>query len=245
VLVEPGSGNCEKVRSLLDAVAPKVFVPMDISSSFLREAAQKLGQDFPWLQVHAVCADFNTHWNDMPELPVGRRIIFYPGSTIGNLEPEAACAFLKHMGEWMGTDGGAIIGVDLHKASDRLDAAYNDAQGITAAFNRNILSHVNRLLDAEFDPELFAHRASYDNEKRRIEMHLVSEKDQAVRCNGSVLEFHGGETIHTEYSYKYSIDDFANLAQRAGLKLAQSWVDEDKLFSVHYLQKDPVSSQGL
>ena len=126
VLVEPGSGNCEKVRYLLDAIAPDVFVPMDISSSFLHEAAQNLGNDFPWLQVHAICADFNMHWQDMPELPSGRRIIFYPGSTIGNLEPDAACAFLVHMGEWMGPDGGAIIGVDLHKSSDRLDAAYND-----------------------------------------------------------------------------------------------------------------------
>jgi len=245
VLVEPGSGNCEKVRSLLDAIAPKVFVPMDISSSFLREAAVQLGSDFPWLQVHAVCADFNTHWHDMPELPAGRRIIFYPGSTIGNLEPDAACAFLAHMGEWMGEDGGAIIGVDLHKASERLDAAYNDAKGITAAFNRNILSHVNRLLDAEFDVELFAHRAFYDSDRRRIEMHLVSEQDQAVRCNGNVLKFHEGETIHTEYSYKYSIDDFARLAQRAGLQLSQSWVDQDELFSVHYLQKSPASQQGL
>ena len=245
VLVEPGSGNCEKVRHLLDAIAPDVFVPMDISSSFLHEAAQNLGNDFPWLQVHAICADFNMHWQDMPELPGGRRIIFYPGSTIGNLEPDAACAFLVHMGEWMGPDGGAIIGVDLHKSSDRLDAAYNDNQGITAAFNRNILSHVNRLIDAEFDLALFQHHAFYDVEKRRIEMHLISDLDQSVRCNGSVLAFHQGEKIHTEYSYKYSVEDFVALAERAGLIVAQTWLDEEKLFSVHYLQKSPASLRGL
>jgi dimethylhistidine N-methyltransferase len=245
VLVEPGSGNCEKVRYLLDAMKPHTYVPMDISSSFLRQAADQLGSDFPWLQVHAVCADFNTRWQDMPKLPTGRRIIFYPGSTIGNLEPDDACAFLAHLGQWMGDDGGAIVGVDLHKSHARLEAAYNDSQGVTAAFNRNMLSHVNRLLDAQFNVELFRHHAVYNSDRRRIEMHLVSEKDQSVRCNGSVLKFHEGETIHTEYSYKYSVDDFASLAQRAGLTLSQSWLDKDKLFSVHYLQKSPVSPQGF
>ncbi|MEH6571158.1 MAG: L-histidine N(alpha)-methyltransferase [Halioglobus sp.] len=235
VFIEPGSGSCEKARLLLDDLQPSVYVPVDISDDFLLEAATELGSEYPWLPIHAVCADFNHSWSFVDVLPAGKRVVFYPGSTIGNLEPEAAVSFLKRVKETMGVDGGALIGVDLHKSSAILNAAYNDADGVTAAFNRNILSRVNTLLDGEFDPGAFAHHAFYDDRKQRIEMHLVSERAQTVRCNGNHIDFDLGETIHTENSYKYTLDGFAELASQAGLAVNHSWLDDEALFSVHYL----------
>jgi uncharacterized SAM-dependent methyltransferase len=135
----------------------------------------------------------------------------------------------------LGDNGGALIGVDLHKSSKRLNAAYNDASGVTARFNLNVLERINDVLDAEFDESLFSHRAFYNEGRQRIEMHLVSDREQSVRCNGSRIEFEAGETIHTENSYKYTVEGFAELAESAGLSLQQSWLDEDRLFSVHYL----------
>jgi dimethylhistidine N-methyltransferase len=237
VLIEPGSGNSEKVRFLLESVRPQAYVPLDISADFLLRSAEQLGVEFPWLQIHAVCADFCLHLNLSPDLPRGRRVIFYPGSTIGNLEPQAAVAFLKRMHRWMESDGGAVIGVDLHKSTQILNAAYNDSAGITADFNRNILSHINPLLDAEFDPAAFQHRAFYNTKAQRIEMHLVSEQAQRVRVNGSAIDFVAGESIHTESSYKYTVDSFSRLAEQAGLVVRRSWLDNDALFSVHYLER--------
>ncbi len=236
LLVEPGSGSSEKVRLLLDAVQPAAYVPLDISADFLRESALQLGREYPWLQVRAVCADFNQDWPFPDDLPEGRRVVFYPGSTIGNLEPAAAEAFLTRVRRLIGDDGGLLIGVDLHKSSERLSAAYNDAQGVTADFNLNVLQRLNDVLDAEFDPQAFTHRAFYNTDKRRIEMHLVSDEEQSVRCNGSAIEFERGETIHTENSYKYTVEGFAELAASAGLALRQSWLDDNRLFSVHYLE---------
>ena len=235
LFIEPGSGSCEKARLLLDSLRPTTYVPMDISADFLRDAASQLGEEYPWLRIHAVCADFNHSWSFVDDLPPGKRVIFYPGSTIGNLEPEAAEHFLRRVRDIVGADGGALIGVDLHKSEDRLNAAYNDSQGITAAFNRNALVQVNTLLDAQFEPALFAHRAFYDPGKRRIEMHLVSKQAHSVQCNGGTIRFSEGETIHTENSYKYTLEAFSSLALKAGLTLEHSWLDDDQLFSVHYL----------
>ena len=235
LFIEPGSGNCEKARLLLDDLKPSAYVPMDISADFLQQAAMQLGNEYPWLTIHAVCADFNNSWSFMDDLPAGKRVVFYPGSTIGNLEPESAVLFLKRVRQMIGDDGGALIGVDLHKSSARLNAAYNDAAGVTADFNRNVLARVNALLDAEFDPALFQHHAFYDRQKQRIEMHLVSDRTHTVRCNGSQIEFGEGETIHTESSYKYTLEGFAELAGRAGLAVDHSWLDDEQLFSVHYL----------
>ena len=236
LFIEPGSGSCEKVRLLLDALRPAAYIPLDISADFLHESAHRLGEEYPWLQVHAVCADFNQGWPFPDNLPAGRRVVFYPGSTIGNLEPAAAVGFLRRVRQVIGDDGGLLIGVDLHKSSQRLHKAYNDASGVTAQFNLNILNRLNEVLDAEFDPALFSHRAFYNTEQRRIEMHLVSERDHSVRCNGSEIDFAEGETIHTENSYKYTVEGFAGLAASAGLSLQESWFDEGKLFSVHYLE---------
>ena len=235
LFIEPGSGSCEKARLLLDDLQPSAYVPVDISADFLLQAAIQLGKEYPWLAVRAVCADFNNSWSFVDDLPAGKRVVFYPGSTIGNLEPDNALKFLKRVRAMVGTAGGMLIGVDLHKSSTRLNAAYNDTQGITAEFNCNVLVCLNGLLDAEFDPATFAHHAFYNNEKQRIEMHLVSEQAQTVRCNGSHIEFDKGETIHTENSYKYTLAGFTALAAKAGLRLERSWLDDDDLFSVHYL----------
>jgi dimethylhistidine N-methyltransferase len=236
LFIEPGSGACEKARLLLDDLQPVAYVPLDISAEFLRDAATQLGREYPWLPVHAVCADFNAGWPLPEDLPAGRRVVFYPGSTIGNLEPAAAADFLRRVRQLIGADGGLLIGVDLHKSERRLNAAYNDSRGVTAQFNLNLLQRLNDELDAEFDPAGFSHHAFYNGDKQRIEMYLVSDVQQTVRCNGSRIEFAPGETIHTENSYKYTVEGFAGLAASAGLSLMQSWLDDEQLFSVHYLE---------
>ena len=235
VLIEPGSGNSEKVRLLLDSLRPAAYVPVDISAEFLYESALKLGQEFPWLAVHALCADFAQQWYSRTTLPAGRRVIFYPGSTIGNMDPAAANAFLADLRQWIGPDGGVLIGVDLHKAELLLHAAYNDSRGVTAQFNLNILNAVNDVIEADFDSTRFDHRAAYNQDQRRIEMHLVSRQAQTVNTARGQIVFAEGETLHTENSYKYTLASFAELAQSAGFKLQRSWLDEDKLFSVHFL----------
>lgn len=235
VLIEPGSGSSEKVRLLLEALRPVAYVPLDISAEFLYTSSQKLGREFPWLRIHSICADFSSPWQERTELPAGRRIVFYPGSTIGNLEPLHAVEFLADMRRCIGDDGGLLVGVDLHKSEDVLNAAYNDAEGVTAEFNLNILDAVNALTGANFRRQGFSHRAFYNKEERRIEMHLVSKESQVVDINGSAIRFNAGESLHTENSYKYSLQGFEELAVSAGFQLEKSWFDKDSLFSFHYL----------
>lgn len=235
VIIEPGSGSSEKVRLLLDALKPAAYVPLDISADFLQQAAMRLGGEFADTQIHAICADFAHNWSLPGDLPEGKRVVFYPGSTIGNLEPQDALGFLKRMRQWVADDGGLLIGVDLHKSPERLNAAYNDAAGITADFNLNLLANLNTILDSDFRAQQFAHRAFYDEDQQRIEMHLVSLQDQQVRCQGRCFEFQQGETIHTECSYKYTVAGFTEMAAAAGFALQRSWFDDDQLFSVHYL----------
>jgi dimethylhistidine N-methyltransferase len=162
-------------------------------------------------------------------------VVFYPGSTIGNMEPKDAQVFLSDLRQWIGDDGGVLIGVDLHKSEEILNAAYNDTEGVTAQFNLNILSALNNLVGANFRHQDFYHRAFYNQELRRIEMHLVSKTFQTVNINGSSIEFDEGESLHTENSYKYSVESFAALSNAAGFVLNRSWLDDDKLFSVHFL----------
>lgn len=237
VFIEPGSGSCEKVRLLLDELKPAVYIPVDISSDYLRESAQALGLDFPWLPINAICADFNQEWLLPTDIPQGKKVMFYPGSTIGNLEPGSAIAFLTHLRASIDADGGILVGVDLHKNEEQLNAAYNDSRGVTAEFNLNLLDRINTVLDANFDRSLFAHKAFYNQALHRIEMHLVCQQPHSVRCKGEIVNFHAGETIHTENSYKYTVTGFADLAASAGLQLRRSWLDEDRLFSVHYLER--------
>jgi len=235
VLIEPGAGSCSKVRHLLDAIKPQCYLPMDISAEFLFQSARQLERDFDWLNLQPIAADF-TRNIDLPALPdAANKVIFYPGSTIGNFEPDDAIEFLSQAKAIIGDQGGVLIGIDLQKDHNLLHAAYNDACGITEQFNLNILNHVNTLIDSDFDLNNFSHRAFYNDQKNRIEMHLVCEQSHTVRCDDSTITFDAGESIHTESSYKYTLGGIESLAKAAGLQLEQSWVDQQALFSVNYL----------
>ena len=236
LLVEPGSGSCTKARILLDGLQPCAYVPMDISRDHLRVAAQEVAVEFPWLEVHAACTDFTRLMALPPSSPEGRRLAFFPGSSIGNFDPDAAVAFLRMIADMVGPGGQLLIGVDLKKDKAVLEAAYNDAQGVTAAFNLNLLTRINRELGADFDLEKWRHRAHYNEAQGRVEMHLVSRVAQQITVQGQTFHFAGGETIHTENSYKYSVAAFRDLAARAGFTTDTVWVDADRLFSLHLLQ---------
>jgi dimethylhistidine N-methyltransferase len=238
MLVEFGSGSSAKVRRLLQAGSPvATYVPVDISAEFLNGEAVRLARDFPGLRVLPVAADFTRPFRLPDDGEPGRRVGFFPGSTIGNFEPADAQAFLKHAGGVLGPEAALIIGVDLVKAPEILHAAYNDTAGITAAFNRNVLARANRELGADFDLEAFEHLAFYNAEQSRIEMHLVSRIDQVVQVCGASIGFAAGERIHTENSYKYTIEAFRTLGERAGWASALTWTDPERLFSVHALRQ--------
>lgn len=236
LLVEPGSGNSRKVRELLTALKPHSYLPIDISRTYLYQEAQKIAAEFPWLNVHAVCSDFTMCLN-IPVFPNGaHRVAFFPGSSIGNFEPDDAVHFLKNIAEMVGRQGGLLIGIDLKKDSAILSAAYNDAQGLTAAFNRNLLVRINRELGANFNIGNFSHHAFYNDARGRMEMHLKSDTDQIVIIDGQRFPIARGESIHTENSYKYCLEEFQALAMKAGFKAVKTWLDKDHFFSVHYFQ---------
>jgi dimethylhistidine N-methyltransferase len=225
-LIEFGSGSSKKMRILL-AAAPTIaaYVPVDISSQMLVQEAQELRRDHPRLAVLPVEADFTKPFA-LPAAAAGMAHTgFFPGSTIGNFEPHEAGAFLRHAGRMLGHRATLIIGVDLVKEVSILHAAYNDAAGLTAKFNLNLLARINRELAADFDVDKFSHRAFYNSERRRIEMHLVSGRRQTVNIAGHVIEFAAGETIHTENSYKYTIESFGLLARSTGWTPLDSWTD--------------------
>jgi dimethylhistidine N-methyltransferase len=240
LLVEPGGGSCAKVRILLEGLRPCAYVPMDISRDHLWLAAERVAAEFPWLEVHAACTDFTRIMEVPTSAPVGPRVAFFPGSSIGNFDPPAAVDFLAAVAELVGPGGFLLIGVDLKKDRARLDAAYNDAAGVTAAFNLNLLTRINRELGADFDLGAWQHRAYYNEALGRIEMHLASTLAQTVRVAGESFAFAAGETIHTENSYKYGIGEFQGLATRAGFGPEAVWTDADGLFSVHLLRTPEV-----
>ena len=234
-LVEFGSGSSRKTRILL-AAAPQLaaYVPVDICGEMLEEEAAGLRKEFPKLNVLPVAADFAQPF-DLPAAVPAARVGFFPGSTIGNFEPHEAAAFLRHAAQILGRDAILIVGTDLQKDNRIINAAYNDAAGITRAFNRNILVRINRELDGKFDLGSFEHHAFYNRERHRIEMHLASNKRQKVRVAGETIEFRAGETIHTESSYKYSVDSFSALARGSAWTPVASWRDPDHYFCVHAL----------
>jgi dimethylhistidine N-methyltransferase len=235
VIFEPGAGSATKIRLLLDALKPVAYVPMDISCEFLKQAAAELVDEFPWLPVHAACVDF-THSLPIPETaPAGPRLAFFPGSSIGNFSPPEAREFLALVGDKIGRDGMLLIGVDTKKDPAILHAAYNDAAGITAAFNLNLLRRIRHEAGVECEPENFEHRAFYNRELGRIEMHLVSRCRQTLRLNGYRFELGAGETVHTENSYKYAPEEFLAQASRAGLRQVRHWVGEQGLFAIYLL----------
>ncbi len=235
-LIELGSGSSVKVRILLNALeAPAAYVAVDISRDHLRRAAAALAADFPGLRVIAVCADYSAPF-PLPELSqTGRRLAFFPGSTIGNLEPAEALAFLRSWARRLGPDAAMVIGVDLKKAPGILHAAYDDAQGVTAAFSLNLLARANEELGADFDLDSFAHEARYNEVEGRVEIHLRSLKRQTVSVAGQAFAFEAGERLHVEHSYKYGLEQFQALAAAAGFRPLESFTDPARLFSLHYL----------
>ena len=235
LLIEPGAGNCEKVTYLLEALRPQTYFPQDISYEFLSQTADQLREQYPWLDVQPISGDFHDEIILPNDHSDNRRLVFYPGSTIGNFDPRVAKDFLMRMRKLVGPSGGFIIGVDLHKNSEVLNAAYNDSQGVTAEFNLNVLSHINEIMDADFDVNKFGHVSYYNEELQRIEMHLESLVSQDVILADHSISFSKGERIHTENSYKYSLERFIQLTEDSGLKLEKTWMDAQQLFSVHYL----------
>lgn len=237
-LVEFGSGSTAKVRRLLIHLTDlAAYVPVDVSESFLRSEADALAADFPNLAIAPVAADFTRAFTLPNGLSHGAVAGFFPGSTIGNFEPPQAAHLLAHFGRVLGRGATLIIGVDLVKDKAVLDAAYDDASGITAAFNRNLLVRINRELGADIDVAAFTHRAFFDEAASRIEMHLVSRVAQIVTVAGKSFAFAAGESIHTENSYKYTIDGFRSLAAEAGWTPRAVWTDSDALFSIHALTR--------
>jgi dimethylhistidine N-methyltransferase len=236
-LVEFGAGSSRKVRILLGAAATiEAYVPVDISGDFLQNEAVLLRRDFPRLAVHPVVADFTKTFTLPAPIVNLPRVGFFPGSTIGNFEPHEAAKFLRHAADTLGEDAVLVIGVDLVKDTKVLCPAYNDAEGVTAKFNLNLLARINRELGANFDLAAFEHHACYNSEQKRIEMHLASTKRQKVKVNGKAISFRAGETIHTENSYKYTVESFAALARGTGWSPLQSW--SDGMFGVLALKFD-------
>ncbi|WP_371999504.1 L-histidine N(alpha)-methyltransferase (plasmid) [Tistrella mobilis] len=238
VLVDYGAGSSVKTRLVLDALdRPAAWVPIDVSAGHLERAAAAIARDHPGLVVAPLVADF-TAALDLPDavraLP-GLRLGFFPGSTIGNLAPDEAVAFLRRAASLLGREGRLIVGVDLVKDEDRLLAAYDDPEGVTAAFNLNLLARLNREARADFDPTAFAHRVRWNAGLCRIEMHLESLTDQVVSIAGRPIRFRAGETIHTENSHKFTPESFARLASRAGWRSRACWTDAARDFSVHEL----------
>ncbi|GAB3246012.1 L-histidine N(alpha)-methyltransferase [Chitinimonas naiadis] len=232
-IVEFGAGASRKIRLLLDALDhPQRFLPVDISGEHLQEAAQRLRGDYPGLTVQPLVGDF-TQGVDLPPA-VGRRVGFFPGSSIGNFEPREALQLLQYMAAEL-VGGGLLIGVDLVKAPAILHAAYNDAAGVTARFNKNLLARANRELGADFDLDAFHHYACYNPLLQRIEMHLVSAARQSVRICGERIPFAEGDSLHTENSYKYTVAGFQALARNAGFQPEAVWTDAAHGFSVHWL----------
>jgi dimethylhistidine N-methyltransferase len=234
-LVEFGAGATTKVRLLLEKCAFGAYVPVDISGDFLNAQASALREDFPTLAVYPVAADFTAPFALPEEIAGMPKVGFFPGSTIGNFEPHEASRFLRSARDILGAGAQMIIGADLEKNERVLHDAYNDASGVTARFNLNVLVRMNRELGGNFDLSAFAHRAIYNRERHRIEMHLISKNTQTVRMLGTSFSFRPGETIHTENSYKYSVERFAALARGSGWTVRESWTDEKKMFSVHAL----------
>lgn len=236
-LIELGSGTSLKTRLLLNRLEePLAYVPVDISREHLFTAAGALAKDYPNLHIVPVCADFTQNFG-LPQFiqSAQRRVVYFPGSTLGNFDRSQARALLARMRDLIGASGAVLIGIDLRKDPRILERAYADAAGVTAEFNINALRHVNRELGADFDLDAFEHLAVWVEDESRIEMHLVSKRDQLVHLGGETVRIQRGEHLRTEYCHKYTLDSFSELAASAGLAVERVWMDADKLFSVQLL----------
>jgi len=236
LLIEYGSGSSVKTRILLERLSLSGYVPIDISCDYLEATAAQLERAYPQLDVYPVCADY-THPVTLPAIakPVRRKVVFYPGSTLGNFEPAPAKHFLEGIAGVCQPGGALIIGIDLKKVPVVLHNAYNDHEGVTGAFNRNLLERINRELGADFELDQFKHYAFYNPGAGRVEMHIISVKQQTVHIDGVSIPFSKGESIWTESSYKYTLDEFAQMAQAAGFCVERVWTDKRQWFSVQFL----------
>ncbi len=237
VMIEYGSGSSLKTQLLLAHLPDMAaYVPVDISQEHLYHTAEKLSQTYPQLDIFPVWADFTRPFAiPGPHGRAARKLAYFPGSTIGNFHPHQAVEFMRNVAELVGPGGGFLIGTDLQKDHEILNLAYNDRKGVTAAFNLNILTHINRECGTNFVADQFEHLAFYNATAGRIEMHLVSRVDQVVEIDGTPIQFQVGERILTEVSYKYTLDGFAEMAAQAGFSVQQTWVDPKNYFSVQYL----------
>ena len=232
LLIEFGAGSLTKVRWLLERLdRPAGYVPVDVSGEHLLDAAAELAIDFPRLLVRPVVADFTEPF-DVPPIPARRRVAYFPGSTIGNFDPPDANALLGRIARLVGRGGGLLLGVDLRKSPAVLEPAYNDSLGVTADFNKNLLVRINRELGADFDVAAFRHLSFFNIERSRIEMHLVSAADQVVHLGGRTFTFRTGESIRTECSYKYDVDELSHRAFGCGLRRDHVWMSENGYFAV-------------
>lgn len=238
IVIEPGAGSSVKIRKLLDALEnPAGYVGLDISGDHLRAACDELARDYPELRIGAICADFTTGLTlDHLPMPQGRRIIFFPGSTIGNFEPDAARELLAGFRRGMRPGDAILIGADRVKPAETLKAAYDDAEGVTAAFNLNLIARINAELGGTINADLLRHVAVWNSEKSRIEMHLEALEPQSFEVAGHTFELARGERIHTENSHKFTPESFRDLARSAGFQLVESWSDTAELFSLHWLE---------
>lgn len=240
VLVELGSGSSTKTRAILSAlVDPVAYVPVDISETHLLDTAGQLRTLYPDLEVLPVVADFTETFEiPIPQRPYSHIALFFPGSTIGNFPPDQASQLLRRMAKMLGKQGGLLIGVDLQKEESQVLAAYNDAKGITSRFSLNLLTRINRELDADFDIEKFQHKAIYDSVAHRIVISIQSLCAQTVCVREHKIEFEANEEILTEYSHKYTVEGFAKFAGEHGFSLHQHWTDEQNLFGLLHLVLD-------
>ena len=237
VLIEYGSGASTKIRLLLDALKPQAYVPLDISKDFLYDSAIQLKKLFPWLEIHATCLDYR-HPATLPKKlsEHAKKVAFFPGSSLGNFAPDDALTFLKNVRQSVGENGALLIGLDLIKDHGVLNAAYNDVQGVTEAFNLNVLSHLNQLGNGSFNLDFFEHKAFFNAQDSRIEMHLVSKIDQVVNLFSQSLTFKQGEHIVTEYSYKFDANGFMEFAKQAGFEGKHVWQDDGSNFALFWLE---------
>lgn len=231
-VIEWGAGNCAKACQLCALLAPERFVALDISVDCLQAGAEQLQAQCPAVEVQALAADLTADLTLPPDLPLERRLVFYPGSSIGNFDPPQALVLLQRMRALLGADGALLIGIDLVKPVEVLEAAYNDAAGVTAAFNRNLLRHANRLIGSDFGERDWAHHAFFNAERSRIEMHLKALREVVVHWPGHTRHFAQGETIHTENSYKFRLDTFSELLAQAGFSRVQPWTDARGWYAV-------------
>jgi L-histidine Nalpha-methyltransferase len=233
-LIDLGAGNCEKAARMFGALHPAKYVAVDISVEFLKQALASLQRQNPDLLMLGLGMDFSSSLALPPEVGEGSRLFFYPGSSIGNFTPADALPFLRQIHSACNGQGGLLIGVDLVKSSTVLQAAYDDALGVTAAFNRNMLMHINKLLGSDFNINQWQHRALFNTQLSRIEMHLDALEDLTVRWPGGERKFAIGEGIHTENSYKYTVDSFTQLLKNAGFKSVKPWQDANQQFCVFW-----------